>query len=386
MADASTAVVIGGTSGIGRAIAERFAEDGYQVVVAGRDAVRGKEAAGACETAGAPRALFVQTDVADPASVEALARAVGDAFGAPHVMVNCAGILQSGKHVLDQDLDEDEKMWRINYRGTLLGCQVFGRLMSAAGRGAILNVGSLASFAPLSLPAYTPGKHAVLALTQILAAELGPRGVRVNAVAPGYTLSDGLKTRIAKGERNPEAIQATTALRRFVEPRDVAEAALFLCSDRAASITGVTLPSTPAGSFRRPTRYICRETRSGKRRQSDKDNPMSDIQRFDTRIHHGVIHNGTLYLTGQVAKPGQSAADQMREVLGKIDALLAKAGTDKTRILHVQMWLDDIRDFDEVNMVWDAWMPKEHAPARSSGEGRMARPGMLVELIVTAAV
>jgi NAD(P)-dependent dehydrogenase (short-subunit alcohol dehydrogenase family) len=92
------------------------------------------------------------------------------------------------------------------------------------------------------LPAYTPGKHAVLALTQILAAELGPHGVRVNAVAPGYTLSDGLKARIAKGERNPEAIQATTALRRFVEPRDVAEAALFLCSDRAASITGVTLP------------------------------------------------------------------------------------------------------------------------------------------------
>lgn len=115
---------------------------------------------------------------------------------------------------------------------------------------------------------------------------------------------------------------------------------------------------------------------------------MSDITRFDfdTRIHHGVVHAGTVYLTGQVARPGQPAADQMREVLGKIDDLLAKAGTDKTRILHVQMWLDDVRDFDEVNTVWDAWMPKEHAPARSSGQGRMAQPGMLVELIVTAAV
>lgn len=242
MAETLTAVVIGGTSGIGRAIALRFAEDGYHLVVAGRDAARGDEAVGACAAVGAPRALFVQTDVSESGSVEALAQAVCDAFGAPHVVVNCAGILQSGKHVLDQDLDEDERMWRVNYRGTLLGCQVFGRLMSAAGRGAILNVGSLASFAPLSLPAYTPGKHAVLALTQILAAELGPHGVRVNAVAPGYTLSDGLKARIAKGERNPEAIQATTALRRFVEPRDVAEAALFLCSDRAASTTGVTLP------------------------------------------------------------------------------------------------------------------------------------------------
>ena len=115
---------------------------------------------------------------------------------------------------------------------------------------------------------------------------------------------------------------------------------------------------------------------------------MTQITRFDfdTRIHHGVVHNGTVYLTGQVAEPGQSAAEQMREVLAKIDDLLAKAGTDRTRILHVQMWLDDVRDFDEVNAVWDAWMPMEHAPARSSGQGRMARPGMLVELIVTAAL
>jgi NAD(P)-dependent dehydrogenase (short-subunit alcohol dehydrogenase family) len=242
MAEAQTVVVIGGTSGIGRAIAERFAEERSNVIVAGRDKARGAETAKSCKEAGAPAARFVETNVAEPESIEALGRAVGAEFGAPHVVVNCAGILQSGKRVLDQQLDEDEQMWRVNYRGTLLGCQIFGRLMSTAGRGAILNVGSLASFAPLSLPAYTPGKHAVLALTQILAAELGPSGVRVNAVAPGYTLSDGLKNKIAMGERNPDAIKATTALRRFVDPRDVAEAALFLCSDRAGSITGVTLP------------------------------------------------------------------------------------------------------------------------------------------------
>ena len=242
MAETRTVVVIGGTSGIGRAMAERFAEDSANVVVAGRDKARGAEAAEACEAGGAADAQFIETDVAHPDSVEALGQSVTARFGAPHVVVNCAGILQSGKRVLDQQLDEDERMWRVNYRGTLLGCQVFGRLMSAAGRGAILNVGPLASFAPLPLPAYTPGKHAVLALTQMLAAELGPHGVRVNAVAPGYTLSDGLKDKIAKGERNPDAIKATTALRRFVDPRDVAEAALFLCSERAGSITGVTLP------------------------------------------------------------------------------------------------------------------------------------------------
>ncbi len=242
MADGRIVVVIGGTSGIGRAIALRFAEDGASVVIAGRDGARGTQAAEDCRSAGAPQARFIATDVGQAASVEALGKAVESDFGAPHVAVNCAGVLQSGKHVLDQDLDEDETVWRVNYRGTLLGCQVFGRLMAEAGRGAILNVGSLASFAPLSLPAYTPGKHAVLALTQILAAELGPKGVRVNAVAPGYTLSDGLKARIARGERNPDAIKATTALRRFIEPKDVAEAALFLCSDLAGAITGVTLP------------------------------------------------------------------------------------------------------------------------------------------------
>lgn len=115
---------------------------------------------------------------------------------------------------------------------------------------------------------------------------------------------------------------------------------------------------------------------------------MADIQRFDfdTRIHHGVVHNGTVYLTGQVGTPGTSAEAQMQEVLDKIDRLLTKAGTSRDKILHVQMWLDDIRDFDAVNRVWDAWITPEHAPARSSGEGRMAKPGMLVELIVTAAL
>lgn len=242
MKEARAIVVIGGTSGIGKAIALRFAREGANIVVAGRDGERGEAVAQACAEAGAARAFFGAVDVADPASVDALAARAVDAFGAPHVAVNCAGILQSGKRVLDQPLDEDERLWRINYRGTLLGCQAFGRLMAEVGRGAILNVGSLASFAPLSLPAYTPGKHAVLGLTAILAAELGPRGVRVNAVAPGYTLSDGLKAKIARGERDPDAIVETTALRRFVEPADVAEAAAFLCSDLAASITGVTLP------------------------------------------------------------------------------------------------------------------------------------------------
>ncbi|MNR20121.1 Pyridoxal 4-dehydrogenase [compost metagenome] len=150
--------------------------------------------------------------------------------------------MQSATRVLDQDLKLSRQLWETNYNGTLVACQAFGQAMKMAGRGNILNIGSLASFAPLSLPGYTASKAAVLALTQMLAAELGPFGVRVNGVAPGYTLSDGLKQKIEQGLRNPEEIKATTALRAFVEPEHVAEAAYFLCSNRATSITGVMLP------------------------------------------------------------------------------------------------------------------------------------------------
>ncbi|MFT4717582.1 MAG: NAD(P)-dependent dehydrogenase (short-subunit alcohol dehydrogenase family) [Paracoccaceae bacterium] len=241
MTDPRTIVVTGATSGIGKATALRFASLGDKVVVSGRNSERGQLVAAECKKAGGD-GLFIQSDLAGPETITKLAAQTMDAFGPAHVLVNSGGILQSGQTVLDQPLDEDEALWRVNYRGTLVTCQVFGRQMKNTGRGAILNIGSLASFAPLSLPAYTPGKHAVLALTQILAAELGPFGVRVNAVAPGYTMSEGLKSKIAAGERNPEAIKATTALRAFVQPKDIADAAEFLCSDKAAAITGVTLP------------------------------------------------------------------------------------------------------------------------------------------------
>ena len=104
------------------------------------------------------------------------------------------------------------------------------------------------------------------------------------------------------------------------------------------------------------------------------------------RMSAAVVHGDTVYLAGQVGQPGFSVKEQAAQALAEVDRLLAAAGTDKTRILHVQMWLDDIRDFAEVNTVCDAWIEPAHAPARSSGERRMAKPGMLVELIVTAAL
>ncbi|WJD65161.1 RidA family protein [Pseudomonas kurunegalensis] len=114
---------------------------------------------------------------------------------------------------------------------------------------------------------------------------------------------------------------------------------------------------------------------------------MSKIERieFDTRIHHAVKHNGVAYLTGQVGTPGGSAKTQTIEIIDKIEKLLAQVGSDKTKILSAILWLDDLRHFDEVNEVWDSWLSKAHAPARSTGQARMTQPGMLVEIIITAA-
>ncbi|MFC6638347.1 RidA family protein [Sulfitobacter sp. JBTF-M27] len=114
---------------------------------------------------------------------------------------------------------------------------------------------------------------------------------------------------------------------------------------------------------------------------------MADIERHHTnqRMSQIVKHNGTVYLAGQVGTAGASVAQQTQDCLDKVDALLAEAGSDKTRILQAVIWLADMADFDEMNGVWDAWVAEGHAPARACGEAKLARPDFTVEIIVTAA-
>lgn len=115
---------------------------------------------------------------------------------------------------------------------------------------------------------------------------------------------------------------------------------------------------------------------------------MADIKRIECgpRMSEAVIHNGVVYLAGQVGNPGDSVADQTRAVLAQVDRLLSEAGTDKTRILKAQIWLADITDFAEMNAVWDTWVPQGHCPARATGEAKLATPEYKVEVIVTAAL
>jgi len=104
-----------------------------------------------------------------------------------------------------------------------------------------------------------------------------------------------------------------------------------------------------------------------------------------TRMSSIVIHNDTVYLCGQVGA-GATVAEQTRDCLDRIDALLAQAGSSRSDILQAIVWLRDMADFDEMNAVWDAWVPKGHAPARACGEARLAAPDLKVEIIITAAL
>lgn len=104
------------------------------------------------------------------------------------------------------------------------------------------------------------------------------------------------------------------------------------------------------------------------------------------RMSQAVIHGNTVYLAGQVGTPGKSVAEQTRDVLASVDRLLKEAGSDKSKILQAIIWLADMADFAEMNSVWDKWVDGPNAPARATGEAKLATPEYKVEIIITAAV
>ena len=114
---------------------------------------------------------------------------------------------------------------------------------------------------------------------------------------------------------------------------------------------------------------------------------MTTITRIATgqRMSQAVIHGQTIYLAGQVGTPGTSVTAQTQEILEKIESLLEQAGSDKTQILSATIWMASMDSFDEMNAVWDAWVPEGHAPARATGESALATPEHLVEILIIAA-
>ncbi|MGU7774493.1 SDR family NAD(P)-dependent oxidoreductase [Burkholderia sp. MR1-5-21] len=234
-------VVTGGASGIGEATARRFAEAGSRVVIGDRNAERGQQVANELREAGRD-VVFYPVDLASDKSIDEFAGAVLRTHGVPDALVNSGGVLQNAVRLLEMDMAEFDRLMNINVRGTLLASRAFGESMCENGKGVIINLCSLTTFRPSAQIGYAVGKAGLKMLTEVMAAEWGPKGIRINAVAPGYTLTPAMQARIESGERDPDAVIQKSALGRFVSPAEVAAAIFFLCSEEASAITGVTLP------------------------------------------------------------------------------------------------------------------------------------------------
>jgi NAD(P)-dependent dehydrogenase (short-subunit alcohol dehydrogenase family) len=227
------AIVTGGVSGIGAAIAARFAAEGARVVAADLAAPEGPLDAGA---AIAP----LRVDVTQEAATQAMAAAVLAAHGRIDILVNSAGFGQDIPF-LDTPVAVLDRIMAVNVRGTFLAAQACARAMRDAGSGAIVNIGSVSGLAGSSgRAAYGASKGAIVTLTQVMAMDLARYGIRVNAVAPGPV--DTPLTRRVHTPMTREAWTRATMLRRYGTPEEIAAATLFLASDDAAYVTGHVLP------------------------------------------------------------------------------------------------------------------------------------------------
>lgn len=230
------AVVTGAASGIGRAVAERLAGMGAQVLVADLDGARAEQVAAALRDAGG-RAQAAQGDVADPADVERLF-ATAERDGAVTLLVNNAGHVHQAKFEA-LEIEAFDRMVAVHLRGTFLCCRRAVPSMLAAGEGVIVNMASqLGQIGGVELAHYAAAKAGIIGLTKSLARELGRRGVRVNAVAPG-PIDTELVQNLSPAWR--QAKLAELPLGRFGHPHDVAETVLFLASPAADIYAGQTL-------------------------------------------------------------------------------------------------------------------------------------------------
>jgi NAD(P)-dependent dehydrogenase (short-subunit alcohol dehydrogenase family) len=231
-----TAVVVGGTSGIGRAIALGLARAGSDVVATGRRPEQVKAIAAEIDAMGC-RSLPVTVDVSDRSSLEHLHSACLEAFGKVDILVNSAGRIKRGPTV-----DSPEADWReildTNLMGVLRACQIFGRHMLQRQYGRIVNITSLNAFVALhEVAAYAASKAAVQSLTRSLAIEWAERGVCVNAVAPGV-FPTALNSELLQGTARGQALLMRTPMKRFGDAEEVVGAVILLASDAASYITG----------------------------------------------------------------------------------------------------------------------------------------------------
>jgi NAD(P)-dependent dehydrogenase (short-subunit alcohol dehydrogenase family) len=231
-----TAVVIGGTTGIGRALTQGLAAAGADVVPTSRRSVVVDEAAALVEAAGR-RTLRLVTDVGDEASIASTLAAAIAEFGKVDILVNCAG---RTKRTPTLDLTDQEwnDILETNLTGTLRACRLFGRHMIERRYGRIINIASLTSFVSMmEVAAYSASKSAVASLTKSLAVEWSRHGVMVNAIAPGV-FRTALNQKLLDTTPRGQELLTRTPMGRFGRVEELAGAAVFLASDAASFVTG----------------------------------------------------------------------------------------------------------------------------------------------------
>ena len=235
-----TALVTGGSRGLGRAIAQRLAGAGAAVAVNYRAQADAAEAVVREIEAHGGRALAVQADIADAAQVREMAARVTSALGAVDILVNNAGVSYRGD-LGDADDAQIEEMRRINVDGLIAVTRAVVDGMKARGFGRIVNVASIAALgtAMAGTTFYAATKAAVVVLTRRFALELGPHGITVNAIAPGFVLTD--MAAAGRTEADFAAIAARTMVRRIGRPEDIAHAVAFLVSPESGFLTAQVL-------------------------------------------------------------------------------------------------------------------------------------------------
>lgn len=226
------ALVTGGGSGIGAAICQAAGRAGYRVAVMDANA---QAAQAMADSLG--NALALPCDVTDELAVDA---ALGTLGATPDLLVNNAGIVKFG-HLVDISVQDFRRVLEVDLVGVYILSRAVGRLMRERGQGNIVNISSINAITPsLGTNAYTAAKGGLVAMTRLLALELGPHGVRVNSVSPGF-VDGGMSTAVFANARTREVRTRAVPLRRLGSPEDIAQAVLFLASDAAAYVHGQDL-------------------------------------------------------------------------------------------------------------------------------------------------